>query len=241
MDIKNSIIKQGSIQLILAAFLGGMLLSILELYSMLQNKEHIDSYFLGGMVIAGFIGIVGYILSNPDNARAAILAGVSAPQLLGGLKNAAVASSEATMSFLKTAPLYASMFIGLLFPSAHAKPVVVPDSISVIISVYGSEYITIKTIDSIFVVSGIAKLEIKKQDSIIVAVPGIDPSTIYFYETSDTGGVKIDKNKKEFVIKISVDEVQVQQKSKSGSFFRGMFAQQQRVDPVIKKIDIKVE
>ena len=54
-----------SFDLIISAFIGGIVLSLMELMSMCTHHENIgDPYFYVGMLIAGFLGIVGLLVSR---------------------------------------------------------------------------------------------------------------------------------------------------------------------------------
>jgi hypothetical protein len=139
-------------QLITSSFSGGIALSLMELYQMFNNKEPADLFFFGGMLIAGLIGIIGYVLASAENTRSAFLAGVSAPQLLGGIVKAGSKGIQ-TISLI-------------LCTSVYAQP---NDSTYVIVNLNGVNKSEIYFNDTLFIAdSQNNKLRVKYQDSIIV-------------------------------------------------------------------------
>jgi hypothetical protein len=247
MNLKQSVTKKGAWQLIAAAFVGGVILSLVELYTMMQHKEKADLFFFGGMLIAGIFGTIGYFLTNAENIRSAIMNGVGAPQLLGGLAKAASATTGVKVSSLFPYPT--KVIVTLLFPFISNTYAATPtrnvqkiDSVNVIISVEGIQNVSIQAKDSTYIISGLAKLTIPKQDSLIVYGNDIQKQTVILFKVRDKLKEKVGKDKKEFLMKINVQEIQVQQESKSQSIFRGMFAQEQKVEEKqFKKVDIKLE
>ena len=67
-------------ELIFFAFIGGIVLSLLELANILASRQNIfDLYFWGGAFVAGLIGIVGLFVSQTKDIGGAISAGIMAP------------------------------------------------------------------------------------------------------------------------------------------------------------------
>jgi hypothetical protein len=79
-------IKFPSKELIISAFLGGIVLSLLEMMNACFNHKNIfDLYFFGGMFFAGILGIFGLLVSQTRDIGGAVTAGIAAPQLIGGM------------------------------------------------------------------------------------------------------------------------------------------------------------
>jgi len=92
------------------AFAGGTTMSIVEIGNMFASKETPDFYFIGGMIVAGLMGIGGYFISQASNLRSAYMSGISAPQLFNGGLKAYVAGSQLVVSLLTSpfgSPAYA--------------------------------------------------------------------------------------------------------------------------------------
>jgi len=104
--------------LLLAAFGGGIVLQLAELASMFKLHQSADFYFFGGMLVAGVMGVGGLFLTGATSIRSAIAAGVSAPQLLGGV--------------IKAVPTTALM-IQSAFTPIYAQPVQPMDSVTVMV------------------------------------------------------------------------------------------------------------
>jgi len=99
-------IKLPSKELIIAAFCGGTVVSLLELMNMFASHDNVfDPYFWGGMITAGIIGVLGLFISQAKDIGGAITSGIAAPQLLGGMVKA-VPVMVSILS-MHAAPIYA--------------------------------------------------------------------------------------------------------------------------------------
>jgi hypothetical protein len=96
----------------LYAIMGGMALSLLHLVEICQKGEECNFLlFFLGMAVSGIVGLIGFLSIEPvTNSRAAIMAGVAAPKILGSL-------ATTGGSFI------ANIFILLsgIFPAAYAQ------------------------------------------------------------------------------------------------------------------------
>jgi len=221
-------------QFILSAFAGGAVLSIMELADMFQKKEVPDLFFFGGMVIAGIIGIIGYIISKAASSSVhstvnAFMSGIAAPQFLGGLvKVGATTTTAVAMMFL---------------PIAYAAPA--KDSIKVVAVVQGIDSAEIHVKGKTYKISDITKLVIPKQDSITITGKGFSEKIAM-------------PKKKEFILKIEMKDQGIPQaqqdeqkkqdvfEGKYLSIMRGIFAQkyeqkQEESPASIKKLEISIE
>jgi hypothetical protein len=217
-----------NMQFVLSAFAGGAVLSIMELAAMFQHKEVPDKFFFGGMLIAGLIGVIGYVLSKAvsksDHSTVnAFMSGIAAPQFLGGLvKVGSTTATAVTMLFM---------------PAAYATT---RDSVKVVAVVQGVDSAELTVKGKTYKLSDVTKLVIQRQDSITVTGNGFSER------------IAVPK-KKEVVLKIEMvdqapTEVQQEQKAFQGKYLkimRGMFAQkyeQKQAEPqIVKKIQISIE
>jgi len=161
-------------QLILSAFIGGIVLSLIELTNMFKQKESPDIFFFGGLLIAGIIGIVGYFMTGANDVRTAFVSGVSAPQLLGGIVKIGSAGAQA---------------VSLLFApmNAYAQTPTVDTVNVLVLSQFNN--VKIKTNDTVFVVNDSNKIKMKYQDSITIFVDNI-PKKVELQKTSNTITIK---------------------------------------------------
>ena len=197
-------------KLLLAAFCGGMSLSLLELMNMMfHSPQDINVFFFGGMTIAGGIGIIGYFLAGDANIRSAFLSGIAAPQILGGvLKTGATVGTHAGVIFsIFGSPVYANEPIDTIIQDT-----------TMTITVEGTrEVITVKDLNT--------NKEYKASYHKPAEIPfsnSIEVTTI----TATGEKVKVNKD-------YSVDEkkrlnIIVIEKHKTKSIFRGLFPQQQQ-------------
>ena len=234
-SIKDNLSKEGAVRLALVSFLGGITLSLLELSSMMQHKEKVDSYFLGGMAIAGVLGMIGYVVFGPGNAKQAFMTGVSSPQLLGGVTKLASATAQTAAVLLM--PM-------LPMSTAYAQPVRIPvtDSMTVIAVVKGIDLVGMTVGDSTYFISGVERLTVPRQDTILISGKGIGTQKVSISRIRNLLKNKIGAKKKEFIVEISVTD-EKKEPSRGSNLLRGMFAQQQRIvaNVPLKKIDIKIE
>lgn len=191
-------------QLLLAAFCGGMCLSLSELMGMIAKKEMVDMFFLMGMVLAGVIGIGGFFAVGASSIRTAFVAGVSAPQILGGIAKAAPTAAKA-LSMLLAGSI------------AYAQPPQVVDSAKVTVVIEGySDSLQVKCGDKVYTVGDSSKVVLPARATAIVSGFMIQPSSFVL----DTGAQ---------TLKLSVRSM-----SSKANFMRGLFAQQQSSAPEMK-------
>jgi hypothetical protein len=97
-------------EVILGGFLGGCLISLLELAYTVRAGDYqlVTVYFFIGCIASGFIGVVGTFMSNARDFRNAISAGIAAPSVLGSMIQSGVAKAAtvAALSIFGT-PAYA--------------------------------------------------------------------------------------------------------------------------------------
>jgi hypothetical protein len=145
--------------LIGSAFVGGIVLSLIELTNMLKQKESPDIYFLSGLLIAGILGIAGALLSGAQNLKTAFACGVSAPQLFGGLVKAGSAGAQA---------------VGFLLMPLGSNPVYATpniDSTTIMIVKQNMGIVQLKTKDSVYTIEkDTCTFKIKYQDTVLVDV-----------------------------------------------------------------------
>lgn len=217
-------IKFPSKEIIICAFLGGIVVPLLELMNMFVSRENVlDPYFYGGMLIAGVIGIIGLLVSQVKDIGGAIAAGIAAPQVLGSLTKVGP-----TVVALLTAP------IGTAYAQGDTIPVL--DSLEITTIVEGTyKVLEIKPLNS--------RRGILLRDTTVVKVPAGDSleiigegDAVHFYLDKNTGNKKI-------TIKIKVREQIVQQEQSSlNRMFRGVFGNSHRKEPaIIQRLELSIE
>ena len=204
---------------------------------MWKSKENPDIYFFGGMLIAGVLGVVGYLVFGAPTSRTAFASGISAPQLLGGLVKAGAGgiSSSSSVGFLVKLGAVLAQFISMtLMPPAFAGTA---DSIKVVAVVQGIDTAVIVVGDREYKISDVTKLTIPRKDSITVVGEGFSQRIPV-------------KKSKDMVLKVWVEKVKVkEQKMFDGKYrkiMRGIFAgqyqkQEDSSEVPDKKIAISIE
>jgi len=88
-------VKSSKKELLLGGFIGGTVMSLLELATTLKTGDiHLVSvFFFIGCFISGAIGVVGTLMISPSDFRNAVAAGIAAPSLLGGMLQSGVATT----------------------------------------------------------------------------------------------------------------------------------------------------
>jgi len=194
-------------QLVISAFCGGICLSLSELMGMLSHKEAVDIYFFAGMLVAGLIGIGGFFAVGASGVRSAFAAGVSAPQIIGGLAKAVPAGAKALSTMLIVSqPLYAQTV-------AHHDSLKV-DSARVIVVLDGLDSLQVRAGNTIHVVGNGTVLKLPKNDTVTVSGEDIQ---------SQKTVVGTAKNQ---VLRIGTEQPKA-------NFFRGVFAQKTAAKHVI--------
>lgn len=183
-------------QLIVAAFCGGMCLPLSELMGMISHKEAVDLFFFAGMLIAGVIGVGGFFAAGAANTRSAFVAGVSAPQLLGGLAKAVPAGAKA-LSFVLAGQI------------AFAQVPQAGDSVKVLLTVEGVDSVRVRVGSKSVMIGDTARLTLRVGDSVVVG--GFPLRSAAFVSHLNMKSVKV--------------RVQASNSSKD-NFLRGLFAQQ---------------
>ena len=172
--------------LLLAAFFGGICLSLSELMQMLTAHEGLDLYFFGGMFVAGLMGIGAFILAGADKIKTAFTSGVAAPQLLGGLVKAGTAGVKA-----------ASVFA---ISTVYAQGV---DSTKVNIQLNGVEQeVMLQSLDGrqSYPVSDSCVIVVPNQDSMVIVGVGFVPQKVKVNYGNDTQlKISIEPSKNGFV------------------------------------------
>lgn len=188
-------------ELIISAFSGGMILSLLELANMCVKHENIlDPYFYVGMLIAGIIGVFGLLLSQTKDIGGAITAGMAAPQLLAGLSKAGSVVKAAAL--IVTGVVYAQNVTDTLI-------------IRIALENQNEVYQVKTTSGQIFDVKDSLVFSLSRNDAIIISSNGITSDLITFKDISvDTITLEIDYRR------------QIVQQQRSKSLLRGLFAQQ---------------
>jgi hypothetical protein len=160
-------LNKQKILLLTCAFSGGIVLSLTELASMLKSKEIPDFFFLGGMLIAGIFGVIGFFISGATNFRTAFVSGVSAPQLLGGLVKLGAAGVQTVSCILVT--------------SAYANP----DSIDVKVICEDFKTIQMITEDTVYQFQDSINIRIPYQESLRFVGKNLD-QTVELQEADAT-------------------------------------------------------
>ncbi len=218
-------IKLPAKELIIAAFCGGIVTSLLELANMLASRAHdeiFDPYFWVGFIVAGIIGVLGLFVSQAKDLGGAITSGVAAPQLLGGLGKVAP-----TVVSLLFAPLNTPVYAGEDFQ----------DSITVKTIVEGNyKVLEIRPVNS-------TQKGVLIRDTMTVKLPtgdleiyGDDHEGIQFCIDKDT------VNEKEVVVRIRATDhvVQKEQHHPIQRILRGAFGHRKEKKKT-KKLELTVE
>ena len=96
--------------LLLGGFVGGIVISLLELATTLKAGDFhlVTVFFFIGCFISGIIGVIGSLMISPNDFRNAVSAGVAAPSLLGGMLQSGVATTTtAFMLNVVSPPVFA--------------------------------------------------------------------------------------------------------------------------------------
>lgn len=196
-----SSIKFPQKELIISAFCGGMILSLLELANMCAKHENIfDVYFYIGMFVAGVIGIFGLLLSQTKDIGGAITAGMAAPQLLAGLTKTGNVVNAAALAIMGT--VYAQDINDTLI-------------VQVVLENKNEIYQIKTTNDQFFDVNDSLTFSLPRNDAIIVSSNGTTSELITFKDVNvDTITLEINYRR------------QIMQQQRSKSILRGLFAQQ---------------
>lgn len=201
-------------ELIFFAFVGGIVLPLLELSHMLASRENaLDPYFWAGMLVAGIIGIIGLFFSQTKDIGGAIATGMCAPQLLSGIT--------------KVGPTVTSLLIGSFTTPVYAQPIT-QDSIHVLVIVEDSnKVIEVVSQEQLFLVKDTIHLKIPAQDTLLVSGSDLDTITLNKFDST-----------KDYTIKVNiVEEKQVSQ----NNFLRGIFGNSYRKDSTTKqKLDVQI-
>ncbi len=223
-------IKLPQKELILFAFIGGIIISLLELTHMLANRENVfDPFFWGGAIVAGLIGVIGLLLSQTKDIGGAITAGMAAPQLLSGITNVAPAAMTFIFNSIVT-PVYAQDDVQMLQQ---------PDSIEIVVIVEGTNKILeLNSGPNQSFVKDTAHLKIQKDEKFSISGDNMEDVNISF----DDALTNVAKDtSKEYIVKVNVVEYVPQQKRQQ-SFLRGLLGHGQRKKPQAKqKLEVKVE
>ncbi len=119
----------------LYAILGGMVLSLLELVEIAKTGDQCNfPMFFLGMGASGVIGLVGYLIVAPvTNNRSALVAGIAAPQIVGGL------TKTGDALFVSASLLFSPMMPNAYAQDAPETQPAVVDSVAVTIIAEPSE------------------------------------------------------------------------------------------------------
>jgi hypothetical protein len=194
-----------SIDRTLAAFAGGMVLSLLELANMCKNHENIgDPYFYLGMLIAGVLGIIGLVVSRSKDLGGAVTAGIAAPQVLAGIA--------------KTGAVAHTVFFSSLIPCAYAQPpAFIPsqDSVTMTIVAESDRPLEVRPMHEKggYFLEDTLVVRMPKNETIVFSGMGVEPVSLNF-PAGDSD---------QAVIKATL--IQEKKKVRKG-LLRGMFAQQ---------------
>jgi hypothetical protein len=210
MRLKNLI---PSIELTLAAFAGGMVLSLLELMNMCTHHENIsDPLFYMGMLIAGILGILGMIISRAKDIGGAVTSGIAAPQLLAGIAKTGVVQA----ALMLNSPVYAQPA-----PYMPAK-----DSISVtIVSESDNKILQVQPVHDTtkYFLNDTLRMRVPSNESIVLSGKNVNSATWEF-----TGA------KTSAMVWVSSKQVK-----NNSDFFRGLFAQQVQKSEAKYELELK--
>jgi len=227
-------IKLPAKELILFAFIGGIVLSLLELANMLASHQNIfDLYFWGGMIIAGLIGVIGLLLSQTKDIGGAITAGIAAPQLLGGITN--IAPTVVTFLFNSiVTPVYAQ---------TDTTQMMENDSIEIVIVLKGSnEILELSTQQYTNFIKDTTIMKIHKDEQLSISGKNVDDIKINF---EDELNRVANDTAKQYIVNVNVVEYvsqQNQQVQNKNSFLRGVLGHKYRKKPQVKhKLEVKIE
>jgi hypothetical protein len=188
--------------LIIAAFSGGIVLQMAELMGMMHRHEAADMFFFGGMLVAGAMGIGGLFLAGATSLRSAVAAGISAPQLLGGI--------------MKAVPATALLLNNVMAP-VYAQPTTI-DSVKVTVEVESTlTGVTISTLDGSW--------SAKVQDGIKLTIPKVDSLKASMDEETVVFPLNIDTADSKSVLKITTQHTT----NGPGSFLRGLLGQRTKM------------
>jgi len=191
-----------SLKLILAAFAGGMVLSLLELMNMARAHENIaDPYFFLGMFIAGLLGIVGLVISRSKDLGGAVTAGISAPQILAGITKAGAVTS--------------TVFFSIIAPPVYAQDSSeVIDSVTITIIAETDRPLSVRPVNAKggYFLTDSLKITVAKKEGLV-----------FSGENAYTETLNLENVNEEITVRAKI-LAPVQQKSKG--LLRGLFAQQ---------------
>ena len=194
---------------LLAAFCGGMALSVLELLNILtQHPQNLNIYFFAGMIVAGCIGLgVSFFLKGDTSKDSAFFTGIAAPQLLGAIvKTGSTATQVAFFSQLSFLPM----------AYAGTTDVVIEDSTTIEITVKGTtQPVTVQNVHT--------KKEYVIEPNEPTKIPYSDSLKI---TSKSTQNKDINVNKKYIIDNTKKLDVVVITKQRTKGFFQGIFAQQ---------------
>jgi len=210
------------IDVLLAAFCGGMALSVLELLNVItQHPQDLNIYFFAGMAIAGFVGLgVSFFLKGDTSKDSAFFTGIAAPQLLGAVVK--------TGSTVTQVAFYSQLSF---FPMAYAgtTDVVIEDSTTIEITVKG-------TTQSVTIQNIYTKEEYTIKPNVPTKIPYSDSLKI---RSNSAQNKDVSVNKKYIVDNTKKLDVVVIPKQRTNSVFHGLFAQQYVAhDSFTKKITV---
>jgi len=193
-------IKLPAKELIISAFFGGMVLSVLELMNACFRHENIfDPYFFGGMAFAGLLGVFGLFISQTKDIGGAITAGIAAPQLIGGIAKTGGAVTSAALSIFMGSTLYAQN----------------ADSIVVTTFIESKNTLRVETSEGkSFFVQDSMKFKLARNETIVIKDENTTSDIINFNDM-EKDSVILELNSRKFIVQ-----------EKSQNFFRGLFAQQ---------------
>lgn len=188
--------------LIVAAFSGGIVLQMAELMGMMHHHEAADIFFFGGMLVAGAMGIGGLFLAGATSVRSAVSAGISAPQLLGGIMKAVPAT--AMMLNNMVAPVYAQL--------------TTVDSVKVTVEVESTlTGVTISTMDGSWLV--------QVQDGMKLTIPLVDSLRATTEGASVVFPLRVDSADFRNTLRITTQH----STNGPGSFLRGLLGQRTKM------------
>lgn len=208
-------------ELIISAFFGGMVLSMLELMNMLFNKEMVDGYYLGGMFVAGILGVFGLLVSQTKDLGGAITAGIAAPQILGGFAKTTGVVKSVTFFFL-------SLSGGEAYAMEEPEKVLSTDSVYVVAVAEKSDEI-------LEIICNDSKVNYYLKDKIIFRVPKNEEIIVSSREAyMPVTFENLSKDTILMTVKVLERKPQIQQ-ARSSKVFRGIFAQEVHKEEVANK------
>ncbi len=206
-------------QKLLAAAAGGSFLSVVEVYTLFHNKQGVDMYLMGAMIVASVLGIGGYYIVGATNIRSAFAAGISSQQVVGKLVNSGV-----QLSLMLS--LHGTVYAAEPLPPVDSDPCSMTVQRLITVNLKGSEHlIQMEMCDGTVI-----DIEEGKNE---LFVPDHNTTLIFTHPNFPLQEVDVDKD-------IQVVHITISHSKPIKKFMTVMFAQKSKVK-MFEKVEIIVE